>query len=202
MADSSLTQSQPVIPSAEVVGMVQPQVAAPMVAPKEEPVTVTIILPTNAYFLSGIRDFTLEMTKNMTGFNDQWAYRFQSVVDELCNNAIEHGSAPGQEIKIMFMSTPHESLEIAVEDSGTGPNKYTAQQMRDLLSKQKEMLQTSQFLGLRGRGLATIISEWTDELLFEDRPEGGLRIRVKKYLTQNQSASPATSISATISRAI
>ena len=49
----------------------------------EEPIKITITLPTNAYFLSGIRDFTLAMTKNMTGFSDQWAFRFQSVVDEL-----------------------------------------------------------------------------------------------------------------------
>ena len=207
MADSFPTQvtvqsvaaSAPVVTPVDVASI---QVAAPVIAPKQEPVTVTITLPTNAYFLSGIRDFTLEMTKNMTGFSEQWAYRFQSVVDELCNNAIEHGSAPGQEIRIIFTSTPHESLEIAVEDSGTGPNKYTAQQLRDLLVKQKEAVQ-SQFLGLRGRGLAQIVSEWTDELIFEDRPEGGIRVRVKKYLSQGDgSASPASLNSANVFKAV
>lgn len=183
-----------------VVGGVQPQVAAPLIAPKEETVKVTITLPTNAYFLSGIRDFTLEMTKNMTGFTEKWAYRFQSVVDELCNNAIEHGSSSGQEIKITFINIPHQSLEIAVEDTGTGPNKYTAAQMRDLLVKQRELVQ-SQFLGLRGRGLATIVSEWTDELIFEDRPGGGLTVRVRKYLSQGEgSTSTASNNSATITR--
>jgi len=162
-----------------------------------QPVKISITLPTNAYFLSGIRDFTLAMTKNMTGFSGQWAFRFQSVVDELCNNAIEHGSAAGEEIVITFISYPQESLEIIVEDSGTGPNKYTAVQMRDVLKEQKQKVQT-QFLGLRGRGLAKIVGEWTDEIAFEDREGGGLRVRVKKYIKattpiENPSAMPADS---------
>lgn len=145
------------------------------------PVRITIIIPTNAYFLSGIRDFTLTMTKNMTGFSDQWAYRFQSVVDELCNNAIEHGSIKGQDIVLTFISYPHQSLEVIVEDTGTGPQRYTAAEMRELLHRQMEKVQT-QFLGLRGRGLAKIVAEWTDEIIFEDREGGGLRVRVKKYI--------------------
>ena len=68
----------------------------------KKPTKITITLPTNAYFMSGIRDFTLAMIKNTTQFEEKWAYRFQSVVDELCNNAIEYGSAPGENIKIIF----------------------------------------------------------------------------------------------------
>lgn len=154
-------------------------------ASSDEPVKISIILPTNAYFLSGIRDFTLTMTKNMTGFSDQWAFRFQSVVDELCNNAIEHGSASGKEIKITFLSHPNQSIEIMVEDTGTGPNKYTAEQMKQVLKDQREKVQ-SQFLGLRGRGLAKIVGEWTDEILFEDVEGGGLRVLVKKYLNKEE----------------
>lgn len=152
-------------------------------SPSEDPVRIMITLPTNAYFLSGIRNFVLDMVQNMTGFSEKWAYRFQSVVDELCNNAIEHGSAPGKEVKITFMSIPNESLEVIVDDTGTGPNKYTAEQMVQVFNKQKEILK-GQFLGLRGRGLAKIVAEWTDELVFEDLPEGGLRVRAKKHLAQ------------------
>lgn len=152
-----------------------------LLPPETQPIRITIILPTNAYFLSGIRDFTLTMTKNMTGFSDQWAYRFQSVVDELCNNAIEHGSTKGKDIVITFISYPQENLEVVVEDTGTGSESYTAAEMRDLLRSQMQKVQ-SQFLGLRGRGLAKIVAEWTDEIIFEDREGGGLRVRVKKYL--------------------
>jgi len=150
-----------------------------------EPVKITIILPTNAYFLSGIRDFTLSLTKNMTGFSDQWAYRFQTVVDELCNNAIEHGSAKGKDVVITFISDPKKSIEIVVEDTGTGPNKYNAQQMTNLLKERIAMMH-SQYLGLRGRGLPKIVAEWTDELIFEDKPDGGLRVKAKKYLREKE----------------
>lgn len=152
---------------------------------EKAPVKITIILPTNAYFLSGIRDFTLTMTKNMTGFSEQWAYRFQSVVDELCNNAIEHGSEKGKDVKITFISKPEDSLEVIVEDTGTGSAKYTAAQMANLVKERVSMMHT-QYLGLRGRGLPKIVAEWTDELLFEDIDGGGLRVRAKKYLRERE----------------
>lgn len=153
--------------------------------PAQEPVKITITLPTNAYFLSGIRDFTLTMTKNMTGFSEQWAYRFQSVVDELCNNAIEHGSAKGKEVVITFISDPDKSFEVIIEDTGTGANKYSAKQMEELL-KERQVVVNSQYMGLRGRGLPKIVAEWTDELTFEDREGGGLRVHAKKYLRKEE----------------
>lgn len=141
---------------------------------------ITITLPTNAYFMSGIRDFTLNMIKNTTNFPEKWAFRFQSVVDELCNNAIEYGSSPGSEIRISFNHVPDQYLEITVEDTGTGQGKTTAAQMEQLMAERREPGYA--FTGIRGRGLVKIIGEWTDEIHFKDRPEGGLSITVKKYL--------------------
>lgn len=153
----------------------------------QEPIKITITLPTSAYFMSGIRDFTLSLVKNMTGFSNRWAYRFQSVVDELCNNAIEHGSSPGQEIRITFTSEAGKSIEVTVDDSGTGPKKMKAEQMYDLLLERKnpEYLKN---LGIRGRGLPKIVSEWTDELEFKDNTQTGLTVRVKKFLNAEESA--------------
>lgn len=141
---------------------------------------ITITLPTEAYFMSGIRDFTLNMIKNTTNFAEKWAFRFQSVVDELCNNAIEFGSASGDEIKISFIYQKDEYLMIEVEDKGTGKNKITAEQLEKLFEARKEPGYL--FTGLRGRGLIKIVSEWTDEIKFLDRPEGGIKVSVKKYL--------------------
>jgi anti-sigma regulatory factor (Ser/Thr protein kinase) len=146
----------------------------------KKPMGITIILPTNAYFVSGIRDFTLGLVRNMTEFSDQWAYRFQSVVDELCNNAIEHGSAPGDEIKITFINYPGESIEIIVKDSGTGKVKIKAEELTRIV---KEMsIPGYVHTGIRGRGLSKIVAEWTDELEFKDTETGGIEVRVKKYL--------------------
>ncbi len=141
---------------------------------------ITITLPTNAYFMSGIRDFTLNMIKNTTNFEEKWAFRFQSVVDELCNNAIEYGSSPGSEIRITFTYAKDDYLEIDVEDTGTGKNKMKAEELKRLFDDRREP--TYQFTGIRGRGLVKIIGEWSDEIKFEDRPEGGLKVSVKKFL--------------------
>lgn len=152
-------------------------------ATQKEPVRISITLPTNAYFMSGIRDFTLSLIKNMTNFNEQWAYRFQAVVDELCNNAIEHGSAKNQEIAVIFQTHPEEgSMEITVEDSGTGATKLSAADMQKLVAERTKP--GYPFTEIRGRGLAKIVHAWTDELEFSDIPGKGLRIRIKKYLQQ------------------
>ena len=130
--------------------------------------------------MSGIRDFTLNMIKNTTNFSEKWAFRFQSVVDELCNNAIEYGSAPGSEIRITFNHKKDDFLEIQIEDTGTGKNKINAEGLQKLYQERHEPGYA--FTGIRGRGLVKIVGEWTDEINFEDRPEGGMKISVKKHL--------------------
>jgi anti-sigma regulatory factor (Ser/Thr protein kinase) len=167
---------------AEAQAHLQEQSQVPL---EEVPTEITITIPTQAYFMSGIRDFVVNLTKNMTGFSLQWAYRFQAVVDELCNNAIEHGSTPGQLIQIKLISTKGKSLEVLVEDSGTGKDKMTAAQMTNLL-KERRQLMSGQYLGFRGRGLPKIVGEWTDEITFQDLEKGGIRVRVKKYLRKEE----------------
>jgi len=145
-----------------------------------EKTKITITLPTSAYFMSGIRDFTLNMIKNTTNFPEKWAFRFQSVVDELCNNAIEHGSAPGSEIRITFIHKNEDYVEIIVEDTGTSAKKINAKQLQEIFDNRKALGYV--FSGIRGRGLVKIVNEWTDEIEFDDRPEGGIKVRIRKYL--------------------
>lgn len=157
---------------------------------------ITITMPTNAYFMSGIRDFTLNMIKNTTNFTEQWAFRFQSVVDELCNNAIEYGSQPGSEIGITFVYEKENYLDIIVEDTGTGKNKIKAEDLQKLFNSRKEVGYV--FSGIRGRGLVKIVGEWSDELTFIDRPEGGLSVRVRKYLKNVRQPTNGSPISTTV----
>jgi len=141
---------------------------------------ITIILPTNAYFISGIRDFTLSFIKNTTNFAEKWAYRMQSIVDELCNNAIEHGSSANDEIKVSLLHKKDEYIEISVEDNGTGKVKMTASEMNKIMEERRKP--DYKFMGIRGRGLPKIVAEWTDELIFIDKPTGGLVVKIKKFL--------------------
>ncbi|MBU0727959.1 ATP-binding protein [Patescibacteria group bacterium] len=151
------------------------------VSKETTPVKISIIIPTNAYFMSGIRDFTMTVVQNMTGFTEQWAYRFQSVVDELTNNAIEFGSAPGKDIKVTFVSIQGKSIEVYVEDTGTGPNKKTAAEMEAFIEERKNVDPTT-ITSIRGRGLTQIVSNWTDTLEFTDNQQGGLTAHVVKNL--------------------
>ncbi|MBU0667911.1 ATP-binding protein [Patescibacteria group bacterium] len=162
----------------------QPIQAPPAGTPERvvsgKPMEITITLPTNAYFVSGIRDFTLGLIRNMTEFSEQWAFRFQSVVDELCNNAIEHGSKQGDNIVITFINHPKESIEIIVRDSGSGKAKMSASELNRIVKERTDPHYVH--IGIRGRGLSKIVAEWTDELVFSDTETGGIEARVKKYL--------------------
>ena len=155
------------------------------------PIAIKIELPTQAYFVSGIRDFTLHFTQNLTGFSEQWAFRFQAVVDELCNNAIEHGSAPGEKLIITFNSIKGESFEVSVEDTGTAKEKMSAAQLTALYQERKQLM-TKQYLGFRGRGLPKIVGEWTDDVIFEDAEGGGIIVKVKKYLRKEEDVVSST----------
>lgn len=160
----------------------------------DKPVRITITLPTNAYFMSGVRDFTLSFIKNVTAFDEKWAYRFQSVVDELCNNAIEFGSAPGQDIKLTLVYYPKENMEIIVEDTGTGKSKITAEELAAKVEEQRKPGYVN--TGIRGRGLSKIVAEWTDELHFENKDGGGIRAIGRKKLGQQQAQTPGVAFEA------
>ena len=152
-----------------------------MPSQNQQPVKISLTLPTHAYFMSGVRDFTLNLIKNITNFNELWAYRFQSIVDELCNNAIEFGSAPGKDIKLTFIYDG-KSLDIIVEDTGTGKNKTTAAELKKLVEERKKPTYVNK--EIRGRGLSKIVANWTDELIFEDIEGGGIRVIARKNIDQ------------------
>lgn len=149
---------------------------------QNKPVRISILLPTNAYFMSGIRDFTTSFIKNATQFSEQWAYRFQSIVDELCNNAIEHGSSPGQDIKLTLTYHPGDDLEITVEDTGTGKEKRTAEDIQKIVDEKRKPGYIHS--GIRGRGLSNIVLGWSDEVQFKNIPNGGIIVTARKKITQ------------------
>ena len=151
---------------------------------ENQSIKITITIPKESYFISGIRDFTLNLIKNTTSFSEKWALRFQSVVDELCNNAIEYGSADGSEIRITYVYKKDDYTEFIVEDTGTGSKPTTAKELKKLYQNRKEPGYA--FTGIRGRGLVKIVGEWTDELEFTDRDQGGIIVRIRKYLKNSR----------------
>ena len=145
---------------------------------------ITITIPKESYFISGIRDFVLNLIKNTTSFSEKWSFRFQSVVDELCNNAIEYGSGKGSEIRIIYIYKKDKYAEFFIEDTGTGEKPMNAAGLKKLYQERKEPGYV--FTGIRGRGLIKIVGEWTDEIDFTDRGQGGIIVRVRKYLKNSR----------------
>lgn len=182
---TELTPATPSNPAQNTANTAQISNLSPTAA---SPMQILICMPTQAYFLSGIRDFTLNLIKNMTDFNEKWAYRFQSIVDELCNNAIEHGSKEGETIKITFENLTQNYLQISVEDTGTGKSQMNAEEIKKLVEERRK--QTGISTLIRGRGLPKIVAEWADELEFQNTEKGGILVRVRKYI-QNASLSAA-----------
>lgn len=144
----------------------------------DQPVRIKITIPTDVYFLAGLRNFTLDMSRNVAGFDEQWAYRFQTIVDELANNAIEHGSSRGDEIELLFEVERKKSMSITVSDSGHGPSQLSAAdlQKRALTAK---LNAGTPVLGLRGRGMA-IMMNWCDALEYTQNERGGISVTAKK----------------------
>jgi len=149
-------------------------------AKKKDQITFSISFPASGYFIEVVQNYVGKIIKNYTPFKeDRWVKRFQSVVDELCNNAVEHGSSKNDEVKIIF-NINNETVEIIVEDSGTGKKKIKAKELKKMVDQRhKEDLRTN--TTIRGRGLPWIVSAWMDKLHFGDRAKGGIRVRVIKY---------------------
>lgn len=168
-----------------------PEIQPPSTTAEIDPnrTKITIVLPSHAYFTAGIREFTFDLVKNMTGFSEQWAFRFQSVIDELCNNAIEHGSKKGADIRITFIAQRNEYMEIFVEDTGTGESPRTPEELTEYVDEKKTQ-PAGTVMTLRERGLWQIVSNWSDKLDFSKSELGGIKAHIIKYI--NKEPAPTT----------
>lgn len=113
-----------------------------------------------------------------------WKNRFILVVDELVNNAIEHGSRAWDELSLRFRSWEENQgvcVSFEIEDSGTGLHKKSAYQMQELQA-QKQHDWFKDHTSIRGRWLFLIISQLMDHLYFKDSDHGGLIVWVEKLI--------------------
>ena len=104
---------------------------------EKTPTVIRIALPTNVYFLSGIRDFTYDTVHCVAGFTEQWAKRLQTVVDEIVNNAIEHGSIAGEMLEIEFQIEEQHAISVMVKNGPNGKSHMTAAELNAKLAEVK-----------------------------------------------------------------
>lgn len=110
--------------------------------------------------------------------------RYVLACDEMNNNAIEHGSKPGDTntLRIQINKTETKvSLDIQVQDSWNGKTAKSAYQMNECKNKRSQ-IDFTKHNSIRGRGLFLIIVNIVDELYFKDAEKWWLIVGFKKDL--------------------
>jgi len=130
-------------------------------------VNYKISFPADYKNIAPLRDLGYHIAK-FQGFSEQKAEHGKSVIDELCNNAIEHGSQSTSEVSLEIFADG-DTLKITCHDQGHG-NKLKAEQITELL--EQEIPQDA----ARGRGLRMIVKSFVDDLQVTDNPNGGITV--------------------------
>ncbi|MDP2690971.1 MAG: ATP-binding protein [Candidatus Gracilibacteria bacterium] len=126
-----------------------------------------ISFPADFKNIPPLRDLVVHAAR-LQGFSEHQAEQLRSVVDELCNNAIEFGSQPTSEV-ILELHVNENAVKIACHDQGHG-NKLKAEDILSQLNK------TPDPNDKRGRGVRVIVKSFVDELSVSDNPHGGITV--------------------------
>lgn len=116
--------------------------------------------------------------------DDSFLFKLKLVVDELVNNAIEHGSKEDHDIYIKI-GIENNKISIEVSDDGSKNTKgIKSIDIIESIKKARENQVTNNLSknGKRGRGLAYIVSDWVDELIIKDNDRGGITVSIIKNL--------------------
>lgn len=124
-----------------------------------------ITFPADYKNIAALRDLVFHCAK-LQGFGTKQAEHLKSVVDELCNNAIEYGSQPNSEVMLTIQAEEN-TIRITCQDQGLG-NKLKAEDLRKIMEKEVGPGEK------RGRGARVIVRSFVDELDIKDAPGGGI----------------------------
>lgn len=117
--------------------------------------------------------------------DDSVLFKMKLVIDELVNNAMEHGSKQGHDIFVKISIINGNTINIEVSDDGSKNEKgIRAINIIESIKYARENQITNNLSknNKRGRGLAHIVSDWADELNIKDNDLGGITVTVIKNL--------------------
>ena len=128
---------------------------------------LTIKIPSDFVFVRGVRVCVARIAHDF-GFNEKELYQIETIVDELCNNAIEHGcETTGQFVRIKCSFSADEVC-LKVMDKGTKNISIANILKKNTNRLKREIKRGALTKGKRGRGLI-IVNKFAD------------KISVKKY---------------------
>jgi anti-sigma regulatory factor (Ser/Thr protein kinase) len=139
---------------------------------------ITFEMPAYIGFVPGLRT-AMSRIAGTIGFNDKEMYEIETVTDEVCTNAIEHGSKGTEKHITVECKFDKQYMEIIVKDSGS-PQFNAEKALKEgqrLMEEEaaKPMLDTIR----RQRGLM-IVKNYVDTLDIKSHPQGTVVKMVKK----------------------
>lgn len=146
--------------------------------------SIKVVFPANFHVVPGIRSLISRIAFTF-GFAEKESYQIETIVDELCNNAIEHGSSTATESIELECEFDKEHIAVTVKDKGGkkifDPERVLQEQMQ-LMESEKSNLALFE---RRGRGLV-IVKKLSDELDIKVG-ENGTQVKViKKKMGVNE----------------
>ncbi|HIE29285.1 TPA: ATP-binding protein [Candidatus Poribacteria bacterium] len=138
----------------------------------QEQQRIRLKIPSNYIYISPIRAFVKQLAQRL-GFTQIRVEDIELTVDELCNNAIEHGSRGINSDFLLVLTLNDDCLEILVRDKGKDEEEANWLQSGRLEEVERQMSPK----GERGHGifLARILS---DRIEMNSNAHGGTDVRI------------------------
>jgi len=147
---------------------------------------ITLELPSKIFPYPEIRNLSYDICDTfLKDASSKLLHRIEIIVDELCNNAVEHGSNINDQIKVIF-EIKKEQLIIMVEDEGQD-KKNQIKNIKEIQKNIKENEEnTLNLKDIRGRGLAYLVTKFADKYeIFENSHNNGICFKVTINLNKN-----------------
>jgi len=148
---------------------------------------VELTLPATLKFSSLVREIAADVF-TYVGFTKEWSNRLKLVVDELFMNANRYASKEGESKIYILFEYDEDAISFKIDDEGAGENKMSAEDLRKKIEKNKQAI--GDVTKTSGRGLALISDLWTDGLVIEDSPYGGIAVSFTKAITSEAPPAP------------
>ena len=132
---------------------------------------IEIRLPSRLWYIEPILSLLKQLAEKL-GFCEQRVADIQLVVDEICGNAIEHGSeSDNEEIVISCILDEHQ-LAVLISDKGANGrgNWLTSEKLKEISQNRAPDRE-------RGHGIY-MVEQLSDELKMETNSFGGTDVRV------------------------
>jgi len=119
---------------------------------KKQSKSVAISFPANLALVPPVRQFASRLVRQK-GYSVKDAFRIETIVDEVCNNAVEHGLGGPENSVDVRIAVDKEKIDIIVSNK-SAPDKIAA--LRELMRPQTRGGNHVGTDDKRGRGLALI----------------------------------------------